>query len=171
MTVTRKISRSHRLPKQSEWTFELLEQAHEEVRRVAHNFGLDTYPNQLEVISAEQMMDAYTAVGLPVSYRHWSFGKHFLNTEKNYKRGQMGLAYEIVINSNPCIAYLMEENSLMMQTLVIAHAAYGHNSFFKGNYLFRTWPMQKRSSTTWYLPRDSWPNAKNGTASKRWNCC
>ena len=51
----------------------------------------------------------------------------------------MGLAYEIVINSNPCIAYLMEENSLMMQTLVIAHAAYGHNSFFKGNYLFRTW--------------------------------
>lgn len=139
MTVTRKISRSHQLPKQSEWTFELLEQAHEEVRRVAHNFGLDTYPNQLEVISAEQMMDAYTAVGLPVSYRHWSFGKHFLNTEKNYKRGQMGLAYEIVINSNPCIAYLMEENSLMMQTLVIAHAAYGHNSFFKGNYLFRTW--------------------------------
>jgi stage V sporulation protein R len=51
----------------------------------------------------------------------------------------MGLAYEIVINSNPCIAYLMEENSLMMQALVIAHAAYGHNSFFKGNYLFRTW--------------------------------
>ena len=51
----------------------------------------------------------------------------------------MGLAYEIVINSNPCIAYLMEENSLTMQTLVIAHAAYGHNSFFKGNYLFRTW--------------------------------
>lgn len=139
MTVTRKISPSHRLPKQSEWTFELLEQAHEEVRRVAQSFGLDTYPNQLEVISAEQMMDAYTAVGLPVSYHHWSFGKHFLNTEKNYKRGQMGLAYEIVINSNPCIAYLMEENSLMMQTLVIAHAAYGHNSFFKGNYLFRTW--------------------------------
>ncbi len=51
----------------------------------------------------------------------------------------MGLAYEIVINSNPCIAYLMEENSLTMQALVIAHAAYGHNSFFKGNYLFRTW--------------------------------
>jgi stage V sporulation protein R len=51
----------------------------------------------------------------------------------------MGLAYEIVINSNPCIAYLMEENTLPMQALVIAHAAYGHNSFFKGNYLFRTW--------------------------------
>jgi stage V sporulation protein R len=59
--------------------------------------------------------------------------------EKAYKRGQMGLAYEIVINSNPCIAYLMEENTLPMQALVIAHACYGHNSFFKGNYLFRTW--------------------------------
>jgi stage V sporulation protein R len=51
----------------------------------------------------------------------------------------MGLAYEIVINSDPCIAYLMEENTLPMQALVIAHACYGHNSFFKGNYLFRTW--------------------------------
>ena len=127
------------LPEQSEWTFDLIEQAHEEIRRVARNFGLDTYPTQLEIITAEQMMDAYTSVGMPVSYNHWSFGKHFLSTEKSYKRGQMGLAYEIVINSNPCIAYLMEENSLTMQALVIAHAAYGHNSFFKGNYLFRTW--------------------------------
>jgi stage V sporulation protein R len=127
------------LPEQSEWTFDLIEQAHEEIRRVAKKFGLDTYPNQLEIITAEQMMDAYTSVGMPVSYNHWSFGKHFLSTEKSYKRGQMGLAYEIVINSNPCIAYLMEENSLTMQALVIAHAAYGHNSFFKGNYLFRTW--------------------------------
>lgn len=128
-----------RLPDQSEWTFELIEQIHEEIRRVAKNFELDTYPNQLEIITAEQMMDAYASVGMPVSYNHWSFGKHFVSTEKNYKRGHMGLAYEIVINSNPCIAYLMEENSLMMQTLVIAHASYGHNSFFKGNYLFRTW--------------------------------
>jgi stage V sporulation protein R len=127
------------LPDQSEWTFDLIEQAHEEIRRVARQFGLDTYPNQLEIITAEQMIDAYTSVGMPVSYNHWSFGKHFLSTEKSYKRGQMGLAYEIVINSNPCIAYLMEENSLTMQALVIAHAAYGHNSFFKGNYLFRTW--------------------------------
>ena len=128
-----------RLPEQSEWTFDLIEQAHREIRRVAKNLHLDTYPNQLEIITAEQMMDAYTSVGMPVSYNHWSFGKHFLSTEKSYKRGQMGLAYEIVINSNPCIAYLMEENSLTMQALVIAHAAYGHNSFFKGNYLFRTW--------------------------------
>ena len=52
----------------------------------------------------------------------------------------MGLAYEIVINSNPCIAYLMEENTMTMQALVIAHAGYGHNCFFKGNYLFRSGP-------------------------------
>lgn len=134
-----KIRHINRLPDQSDWTFELIQQIHSEIERVAKNFGLDTYPNQLEIISAEQMMDAYASVGLPISYHHWSFGKHFLSTERGYKRGQMGLAYEIVINSNPCIAYLMEENSLTMQTLVIAHAAYGHNSFFKGNYLFRTW--------------------------------
>jgi len=85
------------------------------------------------------MMDAYSSVGMPVNYRHWSYGKEFISTEKNYKRGHMGLAYEIVINSNPCISYLMEENTMAMQALVIAHAAYGHNSFFKGNYLFRMW--------------------------------
>ncbi len=84
-------------------------------------------------------MDAYSSVGMPLGYKHWSYGKQFVLTEKNYRRGQMGLAYEIVINSDPCIAYLMEENTTMMQALVIAHAAYGHNSFFKGNYLFRTW--------------------------------
>ncbi|GAB2903557.1 SpoVR family protein [Microvirgula curvata] len=124
----------------SEWTFPLIEDYDREIRRVAcDEFGLDIYPVQLEVITAEQMMDAYSSVGMPVNYHHWSFGKHFVSTEKSYKRGQMGLAYEIVINSNPCIAYLMEENSMTMQVLVIAHAAYGHNSFFKNNYLFRTW--------------------------------
>ncbi|WP_428718498.1 SpoVR family protein [Undibacterium curvum] len=138
-TQTGRARHPNALPDKSEWTFELIEQAHEEIRRVAAQFGLDTYPNQLEIITAEQMMDAYASVGMPVSYNHWSFGKHFMSTEKSYKRGQMGLAYEIVINSNPCISYLMEENSLTMQALVIAHAAYGHNSFFKGNYLFRTW--------------------------------
>jgi stage V sporulation protein R len=127
------------LPAQSDWSFELIDQYHEVIRATARRYGLDTYPNQLEIITAEQMMDAYSSVGMPVNYRHWSFGKEFISTEKNYRRGHMGLAYEIVINSNPCISYLMEENSLAMQALVIAHAAYGHNSFFKGNYLFRMW--------------------------------
>jgi stage V sporulation protein R len=127
------------LPAPSDWTFELIDRYHDAIRRAAERHGLDTYPNQLEIITAEQMMDAYASVGMPVNYRHWSYGKEFISTEKNYRRGHMGLAYEIVINSNPCISYLMEENTLGMQALVIAHAAYGHNSFFKGNYLFRMW--------------------------------
>src|SRR5690625_5157050 len=68
-----------------------------------------------------------------------TYGKKCISIENAYKRGKMGLDYELVINSNPCIAYLMEENTMAMQALVIAHACYGHNSFFKGNYLFRTW--------------------------------
>lgn len=122
-----------------EWDFELLQAYDREIARIAKDYGLDTYPNQIEVISAEQMMDAYSSVGMPLGYNHWSFGKQFLSVEKSYKRGHMGLAYEIVINSNPCIAYLMEENSITMQALVIAHACYGHNSFFKNNYLFKLW--------------------------------
>ena len=127
------------LPDPSDWTFDLIERYHEAIRDAAERHGLDTYPNQLEIITAEQMMDAYASVGMPVNYRHWSYGKEFIATERKYRRGHMGLAYEIVINSNPCISYLMEENTTAMQALVIAHAAYGHNSFFKGNYLFRMW--------------------------------
>ena len=123
----------------SEWNFDLIRECDQILSEIAKEFGLDTYPNQIEVISSEQMMDAYSSVGMPIGYSHWSYGKQLLSTEHSYKRGQMGLAYEIVINSNPCIAYLMEENTMTMQALVIAHACYGHNSFFKGNYLFRTW--------------------------------
>ena len=122
-----------------DWTFPLLDAYHQEIRRVAEYYQLDTYPNQIEVITAEQMMDAYSSIGMPLCYHHWSYGKKFIQTEQNYKRGYMGLAYEIVINSNPCIAYLMEENTITMQALVMAHASYGHNSFFKNNYLFKTW--------------------------------
>lgn len=122
-----------------DWNFDLLETYHQEIARVARFYKLDTYPNQIEVITAEQMMDAYSSVGMPIGYQHWSFGKRFIHTERNYKRGQMGLAYEIVINSDPCIAYLMEENTMPMQALVMAHACYGHNSFFKNNYLFKAW--------------------------------
>lgn len=123
----------------ADWTFELLQNYDKEIARIAKDFNLDTYPNQIEVITAEQMMDSYASVGMPIGYHHWSFGKHFMGVEKSYQRGQMGLAYELVINSNPCIAYLMEENTMAMQALVIAHACYGHNSFFKGNYLFQMW--------------------------------
>ena len=128
-----------RLSDGPDWTFELLETYLAEVDRVAKLYRLDTYPHQIEVITSEQMMDAYSSVGMPINYPHWSFGKKFIETEQAYKHGQQGLAYEIVINSNPCIAYLMEENTITMQALVMAHACYGHNSFFKNNYLFRSW--------------------------------
>jgi len=122
-----------------EWTFELLGDYQKEIARVAKHYRLDTYPNQIEIITSEQMLDAYSSVGMPINYHHWSFGKKFIESEQNYKRGYMGLAYEIVINSDPCISYLMEENTMTMQALVMAHACYGHNSFFKSNYLFKTW--------------------------------
>ncbi len=123
----------------SDWDFELIERYEREIGKCAAEFGLDTYPNQIEIITSEQMLDAYSSTGLPTGYQHWSYGKEFIANEQAYRKGQQGLAYEIVINSDPCIAYLMEENSMMMQALVIAHASYGHNSFFKGNFLFRQW--------------------------------
>ena len=124
----------------AEWNFELLETYDRAIADIAINeYKLDIFPNQIEVIASEQMLDAYASLGLPIGYPHWSYGKEFIRNEQMYRKGQRGLAYEIVINSNPCIAYLMEENSLPMQALVIAHACYGHNSFFKGNYLFKQW--------------------------------
>ena len=69
------------LPGPSDWSFELVERYHEVIRDTATRFELDTYPNQLEVITAEQMMDAYASVGMPVNYRQWSYGKEFIATE------------------------------------------------------------------------------------------
>lgn len=120
------------------WTFDKLSAVNEACKVIAdEELHLDYYPNQIEIISSEQMLEAYSSSGMPVMYNHWSYGKHFLMEKHNYKHGYSGLAYEIVINQNPCISYLMEENSMTMQTLVIAHAAYGHNHFFKNNYLFK----------------------------------
>ncbi len=124
----------------SDWNFRTLSQAYDVIEAVAkEELGLDTYPVQMEVISSEQMLDAYSSIGMPLMYRHWSFGKHFLYQELLYRKGGRGLAYELVINSNPCIVYLMEENTMALQALVTAHAAFGHNHFFKNNYLFRQW--------------------------------
>ena len=124
----------------SEWTFDKLKRTYAAIEEIAvEDLGLDTYANQIEVITSEQMLDAYCSVGMPLMYQHWSFGKHFVRDEGNYRKGFQGLAYEIVINSNPCISYYMEENTMAMQTLVLAHAAFGHNHFFKNNCLFQEW--------------------------------
>ena len=124
----------------ADWDYATLQAIHDACEDIAlSDLGLDVYPNQIEVITAEQMLDAYSSVGMPLFYKHWSFGKHFVHHEALYRKGLKGLAYEIVINSSPCISYLMEENTATMQTLVIAHAAFGHNHFFKNNYLFKQW--------------------------------
>jgi len=124
----------------TDWTPELIKQAYDECEIIAREeLELDVYPNQIEIISSEQMLDAYASIGLPVHYNHWSFGKDFLKNAKAYESGRQGLAYEIVINSDPCISYLMEENDMVMQTMVIAHAAFGHNTVFKNNECFKQW--------------------------------
>ena len=121
-----------------EWDFDTLKRTYDAIEEIAvGEMGLDPYPNQIELISSEQMLDAYSSIGMPIFYHHWSFGKRFARDEAMYRKGYSGLAYEIVINSNPCISYIMEENTMTMQALVMAHAAFGHNHFFKNNYLFR----------------------------------
>jgi stage V sporulation protein R len=138
MTAT--LPKSDLLFSHSDWDFGTLSRAFDAIERVAvEELDLDIYPVQMEIISSEQMLDAYSSIGMPLMYRHWSFGKHFLQQELLYRKGGRGLAYEIVINSNPCIVYLMEENTMALQALVIAHAALGHNHFFKNNYLFKDW--------------------------------
>ncbi|MCP5431784.1 MAG: SpoVR family protein [Alphaproteobacteria bacterium] len=124
----------------ADWDFPTLSRVYDAIEKVAlEDLKLDVYPNQIEVISSEQMLDAYSAHGMPLMYQHWSFGKIFAREETMYRKGYSALAYEIVINANPCISFLMEENTTTMQALVTAHAAFGHNHFFKNNYLFRQW--------------------------------
>ncbi len=77
----------------NEWTFELLRDIDHAVHDIAANtFKLDTYANQIEVISAEQMLDAYSSGAMPVMYPHWSFGKSFSVNEHLYETGQQNLA-------------------------------------------------------------------------------
>lgn len=121
-----------------DWSYDTLHRIQDAVNEIAvKEMKLDVYPIQIEIITAEQMLDAYASTGMPIFYNHWSFGKHFSQHEMMYRKGLMGLAYEIVINSSPCICYVMEGNTATMQTLVIAHAAYGHNHFFKTNETFK----------------------------------
>jgi stage V sporulation protein R len=124
----------------SDWDFPLLEKLWETIDDIGKNtLGFDYYDAQIEIISSEQMIDNYSTHALPQMYNHWSFGKSFIQNDNAYKKGQQGLAYEVVINTNPSIAYLMENNTATMQALVLAHASVGHSGFFKTNYLFTGW--------------------------------
>jgi stage V sporulation protein R len=83
----------------SEWTFDLLNKTYEEIEKIGvKELGLNLYPNQIEIITSEQMLDSYSSNGMPVNYGHWSFGKRFIRDWDSYKKGQSGLAYEIVLN-------------------------------------------------------------------------
>ncbi|MBX9740243.1 MAG: SpoVR family protein [Beijerinckiaceae bacterium] len=124
----------------ADWSFDTIQKIHDRVEEIAlGEMKLEVYPNQIEIITAEQMLDGYAASGMPINYSHWSFGKRFVQHEGHYRKGFQDLAYEIVINSSPCISYVMEGNTALMQTLVIAHAAFGHNHFFRNNMLFKEW--------------------------------
>jgi stage V sporulation protein R len=124
----------------SDWTVKNIDAYFHEIERIAkEDLHLDVYPNEIQIVTAEQMLDAYAFGGMPVMYPHWTFGRDYIFTQKSYEAGNQNLAYEMVINSNPCISYLMEENTMLMDILVMAHACFGHNSVFKHNYLFRQW--------------------------------
>ena len=98
-------------------------------------FGLDCYPQEFEICDHIQMLGMMTYHGMPSHYPHWSFGKSFERTKTFYDHGVQGIPYEMVINSDPCIAGLMRDNSLCLQILTMAHV-YGHNDFFKNNFTF-----------------------------------
>lgn len=98
--------------------------------------GLDCYDQHFELCSYEDMLCYEAYEGMPAHYPHWSFGKAYERKKTFYQQNLCGLPYEMVINANPCLAYLMKDNTLLLQILTMAHV-YGHNDFFKKNRLFR----------------------------------
>ena len=75
----------------NDWDFDTIRRIHDACEAVAGpQLGLSWYPNQIEIITAEQMLDAYASIGMPLFYKHWSFGKHFAQHEAGYRRGLMG---------------------------------------------------------------------------------
>jgi stage V sporulation protein R len=113
-----------------------LEQWNAGIEDIIESKGLNCYEQEFEIVSYEDMLcyEAYT--GMPSHYPHWSYGKAYEKLKTLNKYNLTGLPYEMVINSDPCIAYLMKDNTLLLQILTIAHV-YGHNDFFKNNRLFK----------------------------------
>jgi len=119
----------------SDWTEADLQHWDEKILRVAEDLGLAWYPIDYEIIDYQEMLGAMAYTGLPTHYRHWSYGKEYERTHTLYNMGQTGLPYEMIINSNPSIAYLMRENALYIHILTMAHCV-GHSDFFKNNRMF-----------------------------------
>ena len=119
-----------------EYTLKDLEYWNEKIEAIVNGMGLDYYPQEFEIIGYKDMLAYESYVGMPSSYPHWSFGKSYEKNSTVYKYNLSGLPYEMVINSDPCLAYLMKENTFLLQILTMAHV-YGHNDFFKNNRLFK----------------------------------
>lgn len=100
----------------------------------ARNYGLDFFPTIFELVDADQLNAIAAYGGFPTRYPHWRFGMEYEQLSKGYHYGLQKI-YELVINNNPCYAYLMKSNGVTDQKLVMAHV-YGHCDFFKNNHWF-----------------------------------
>ncbi|MBW7455699.1 SpoVR family protein [Paenibacillus sepulcri] len=110
-----------------------LERAIEEITEIAQGFGLDFYPMRYEICPAD-IIYTFGAYGMPTRFNHWSFGKTFHRMKTQYDFG-LSKIYELVINSNPCYAFLLDGNSLIQNKLIVAHVL-AHCDFFKNNSRF-----------------------------------
>ena len=97
--------------------------------------SLDWYPIDYEICDYKEMIGHMAYTGLPTHYRHWSYGKSFDRIQTEYNLGMSGLPYEMIINSDPSISYLMTENPMPTHILTMAHCV-GHSDFFKNNRMF-----------------------------------
>ena len=113
-----------------------LEEWDQKIIEISKRYKLDHFPIHYELIDYYEMIGAMAHHGMPSMYNHWSFGKAFERTHQMYNAGQEGLPYELIINSDPSIAYLMRENPLPLQILIMAHCV-GHSDFFKNNRMFK----------------------------------
>lgn len=120
----------------SDYSIVELEQWDKKIEKLAYEEGLDFYKQEFELVSYEEMIGYEAYTGMPTHYPHWSYGKAYEKIKTLNRYNLAGLPYEMVINSDPCIAYLMRDNTLLLQILTIAHV-YAHNDFFKNNRLFR----------------------------------
>jgi len=111
-----------------------LSQFDEKVREIAQQFGLDPFPQEFDVIPAQKMLEIL-AYRFPVNLSHWSFGRDYEREKTKYEYG-FGIPYEVVLNSNPSRAYLMNTNPFPVQVMVMAHV-YAHNDFMKTNFYFK----------------------------------
>jgi stage V sporulation protein R len=111
-----------------------LEKARISIKKMAEDYGLDFFETVFELITYDQMNQFAAYGGFPVRYPHWRFGMDYESLSKGYEYG-LSKIYEMVINTDPCYAYLMEGNMLVDQKLVMAHV-YGHCDFFKNNQWF-----------------------------------